>query len=170
MKRGIPALTAIAITILLAVSAFAGEPVDPCRQFCIRDANNHPMLGYTLETIAGRRTQIFVAPRVAFGPEIGRKAEVTTGADGKPAILIHLTREGATGLENYTRRRVGHKLAIFLGGELVIVPVVRAPFTEPDIVIGGTFTAEKAASLAHDLNDIFEANSKTDGADEASHR
>lgn len=51
-----------------------------------------------------------------------------------------------------TKRLVGKKLAIFVGGQLITAPTVQTTIADGKAVITGDYTAESAKQLASDIN------------------
>ncbi len=69
-----------------------------------------------------------------------------------PVVQITFDSQGAQLFQELTKRNVGKRLAIFVGGELVTDPVVNQEITGGTAIITGSRTFEEARALALDLN------------------
>ena len=67
---------------------------------------------------------------------------------GAPAVTIALTDEGARRLAGVTTENVGKPLAFLLDDVVLWAPVITAPITGGEALIGGGFTVESAKQLA----------------------
>ncbi len=66
----------------------------------------------------------------------------------KNVVAIEFTDEGAKKFADLTASNVGHKIGIYLDGELLTNPVVNEPITGGKAVITGSQTLEDAKNLA----------------------
>ena len=71
---------------------------------------------------------------------------------GTPQVSLNLNAEGAKLFEEITKRNVGKRVAIYLDGIPISVPLVQEPISTGQAVISGQFTAESAKLLATRLN------------------
>jgi preprotein translocase subunit SecD len=69
-----------------------------------------------------------------------------------PVVQILFDDEGAKIFQELTRRNVGKRIAIFVGGELVSAPTVQTEISGGSAVITGSQNADEAQRLAQDLN------------------
>lgn len=69
-----------------------------------------------------------------------------------PQVSLKLNGDGAKLFEEITKRNVGKRVAIYLDGIPISVPVVQEPIVTGQAVISGQFTAESAKLLATRLN------------------
>lgn len=69
-----------------------------------------------------------------------------------PVVQIQFDDEGGKLFQQLTKRNVGKRIAIFVGGELVSAPVVNGEIIGGNAIITGSRTVEEAQNLATDLN------------------
>lgn len=69
-----------------------------------------------------------------------------------PIVQILFDTEGGTMFQELTKRNIGKRIAIFVGGELVSAPTVQAEISGGSAVITGAGTIQDAQQLAQDLN------------------
>ncbi len=69
-----------------------------------------------------------------------------------PVVQIQFDEEGATIFQELTKRNIGHRIAIFVGGELVSAPNVQNEIVGGNAIITGSRTIQEAQNLAQDLN------------------
>lgn len=82
-----------------------------------------------------------------------RTASVTTDPTlNLPVVQIVFDAEGATLFQQLTKRNVGKRIAIFVGGELVSAPTVQTEIAGGTAIITGSTSFEEARALAQDLN------------------
>ncbi len=67
-------------------------------------------------------------------------------------LLLELLPGSEITLESFTAEHVGHRLAIYLDGRLVMSPVIRGPLRQGKVYLDGDFGAAEAARLADRLN------------------
>jgi protein-export membrane protein SecD len=69
-----------------------------------------------------------------------------------PVVQITFDNEGAKLFQELTRKNIGKRIAIFVGGELVSAPTVQAEISGGTAVITGSKSVQEARDLAQDLN------------------
>jgi preprotein translocase subunit SecD len=69
-----------------------------------------------------------------------------------PVVQIQFDEEGGKMFQELTKRNVGKRIAIFVGGDLVSAPTVQGEIAGGTAVITGSRTFEEAQALATDLN------------------
>ncbi len=69
-----------------------------------------------------------------------------------PVVQIQFDAKGAEMFQEMTKRNVGKRIAIFVGGDLVSAPNVQNEIIGGNAVITGSRTVEEASKLAQDLN------------------
>ena len=69
-----------------------------------------------------------------------------------PVVQIQFDEEGGKMFQELTKRNVGKRIAIFVGGDLVSAPTVQGEIAGGTAVITGSRTFEEAQTLATDLN------------------
>lgn len=79
-------------------------------------------------------------------------ADVAFTQTYNPYVTIEFNSEGAKLFEQITERNVNHKVAIFVGGELISAPNVSEKISGGRAQITGDFSVEEATQLARDLN------------------
>ena len=70
----------------------------------------------------------------------------------EPEVQLQFDGEGKDLFGEITSRNVGRKLAIFLDGLPISIPVVNEPITDGRAIISGSFTTEEAKLLVQRLN------------------
>ncbi|OGJ56854.1 protein-export membrane protein SecD, partial [Candidatus Peribacteria bacterium RIFCSPHIGHO2_01_FULL_51_9] len=82
-----------------------------------------------------------------------RAASVTTDSvTNIPVVQIMFDDEGGQIFHELTKRNVGKRIAIFVGGELISAPTVQSAIPSGTAVITGSRSFEEARTLAQDLN------------------
>lgn len=79
-------------------------------------------------------------------------AYVTADNQGKPAIAVQFTEDGAKQLEDITRKNMGRALTVYVDGKVVASTQIRSIITDGMAVIQGTFTPEQAEQIANDIS------------------
>ena len=91
--------------------------------------------------------QIFVSTGLS-GKHIQRAQLAFDQQTGQPQISLELNDEGAQLFAEITKKNIGKKVAIFLDGIPISVPVVQSEITDGRAVISGGFTPQEAKLLA----------------------
>lgn len=82
-----------------------------------------------------------------------RSAAVTSDpTTGVPVVQITFDDEGAKLFGDLTKKNLGKRIAIFVGGELITAPTVQTEITTGVAVITGSTDFQDARNLAQDLN------------------
>ena len=89
-----------------------------------------------LTLIPGRISVLVDAPPVLSG-DVVEAAEVVTGPNGRPAMVIVFRPEAARRFAEHTGATVGQALAIAIDGIVVIAPVVQEQITAGQAIIVG---------------------------------
>ncbi len=77
-----------------------------------------------------------------------KTVDAATDQVGKPAVSFTLTEEGTKIFADFTTKNVGRYLAIVLDKVVLSSPVINSPITAGEGIIQGSFTEEKAKTLA----------------------
>lgn len=80
------------------------------------------------------------------------RAGVNFSQGFSPQVDLTFNDEGKTIFAELTKRLIGKRIAIFVGGELITDPVVQAIIPDGKAVITGQYTAETAKQLSTDIN------------------
>ncbi len=115
-----------------------GEITAPDQQIVIRS------LFFSLEPTGWKDT--------ALNGQRFRSAAVTTDQFGTPVTQILFDEEGGKMFQELTKKNIGKRIAIFVGGELVSAPTVNGEISGGSAIITGSRTFEEAQKLAQDLN------------------
>ncbi|MBI2065350.1 MAG: protein translocase subunit SecD [Candidatus Yanofskybacteria bacterium] len=91
--------------------------------------------------------QVFISTGLS-GKHIQRAQLSFDQQTGQPQISLELNDEGARLFAEITKRNIGKKVAIFLDGVAISVPVVQTEITDGRAVISGGFTPQEAKLLA----------------------
>lgn len=82
-----------------------------------------------------------------------RSASVTMDPNlNLPVVQITFDAEGASLFQQLTKKNIGKRIAIFVGGELVSAPTVQTEIAGGTAIITGSQSFDEARSLAQDLN------------------
>ena len=95
--------------------------------------------------------QIFISTGLS-GKHIQRAQLVFDNQTGQPQISLELNDEGGKLFAEITKKNIGKKVAIFLDGVAISIPVVQSEITDGKAVISGGFTPQEAKLLATRLN------------------
>ena len=71
---------------------------------------------------------------------------------GRPAVELILTSEGAKKFEELTAQNVGKRCAMVLNGKLLSAPTIRDTISGGRAIINGIFTEAEAEDIAKGLN------------------
>lgn len=86
------------------------------------------------------------------GKHLKRAQVVFDSQTGRPQVSLELNDEGAKLFASITKKNIGKKVAIFLDGFAISVPVVQSEITNGNAVITGGFNPQEAKLLATRLN------------------
>ena len=81
-----------------------------------------------------------------------RAASVSFDNLGTPVVQIQFDTEGGEIFRQLTKRNIGKRIAIFVGGSLVSAPTVQNEISGGNAVITGSRDVAEAQALAQDLN------------------
>jgi len=140
--------------ILVSAAAMAsGDTTDPCAIFCIRMTSYDQQSGYTIEKIHGSLETLWVSPDVEMGIEIVDHAEFVLGPTGSPAVLLFFTDSGERTFREFSAANLKERIAIYVGGDLLMAPLIRAPVEDEKVLISGVFTEEEGKHFVHRVNE-----------------
>lgn len=86
------------------------------------------------------------------GSHLKRAQIIFDQQTGQPQVSLELTEEGAKLFGDITRQNIGKRVAIYLDGFPISIPVVQTEITTGQAVISGKFTPQEAKLLATRLN------------------
>lgn len=78
-------------------------------------------------------------------------ARVEAGLDqvsGQPIITVELSPSSRAAFADFTKARVGERIAVRLGSDLLTDPIIREPIAGGVLAITGEFAEESAAEMA----------------------
>ena len=130
----------------------AQQAPDPCATFCVRLASNEQRPGYTIEKVHGGIETIWVSRNVDMGAGVVHRAEYVHDPYGAPAILLHLTDSGQRTMHAFSVAHIGGRVAIFVGGKLIMAPVITGEVADSKLLIQGAFSEEDAKRFVARLN------------------
>lgn len=77
----------------------------------------------------------------------------SVNSEGSPSVTITLDKQGSQLFGEITGRNIGKPVAIFVGGKLVMAPVVQQKITGSSLqIMNGSLSLEEAINLARGLN------------------
>ncbi|MDB5259777.1 MAG: protein-export rane protein SecD, preprotein translocase subunit SecD [Candidatus Nomurabacteria bacterium] len=86
------------------------------------------------------------------GSYIEKASLIFDSTSNQPKVQLQFTSEGANLFAQITKANVGKRLAIYLDGSPISIPVVNEEITGGKAVISGNFTTEEAKTLVGRLN------------------
>ncbi len=93
---------------------------------------------------------LYVAPEPLL-TEADVRSATAIASERRALVRIEFFSPGAHVLELATMTNVGHRLAVFVDGELVMSPVVPGPNASGAVLLDGGFTRERADAIARGL-------------------
>ena len=96
--------------------------------------------------------QFFYKSTDLSGKQLARAAVVFDPNSYRPEVQLEFDNEGKDLFKKITERNVGRKVAIFLDGAPISIPVVNEPIVDGKAIISGNFTLDEAKLLAQRLN------------------
>ncbi len=96
--------------------------------------------------------QFFYKSTDLSGKQLARAAVAFNPNTYQPEVQLEFDGEGKDLFKKITERNVGRKVAIFLDGAPISIPVVNEPIVDGKAVISGSFTLDEAKLLAQRLN------------------
>lgn len=145
-------LTQIVCVLLASLNcaphAPAGNPDEkPRPRLELRRAEAKPAEGLTEATVAGTKVKVYLHKEADLTGEDVDKARASVDDQGRPAIEVIFTKEGARKMARLSERHAGKPLAILIDGKVVSAPVVRSKFSARALITG-MFSEEEAEKLA----------------------
>ena len=148
------AISLLLLTVLTPTTILEAEDsADACAAFCIRLASFEQQPGFTIERIHGGVETIWVSPRVEMGAEIVERAEYVHDPFGEPAVILYFTDSGEQRFREFSAANLEAMIAIFVGGELLMAPVIVSPVEDEKVLIRGLFSEEEAKDFARKFNE-----------------
>ncbi|MDF1498552.1 MAG: protein translocase subunit SecD [Patescibacteria group bacterium] len=97
-------------------------------------------------------SQFFYKSSGLGGKQLDRSDVIFNPNTYEPEVQLQFDSEGKDLFGEITKRNVGKKVAIYLDGLPISIPVVNEPITDGKAVISGNFTIEEAKTLVQRLN------------------
>ncbi len=96
--------------------------------------------------------QFFYKSTDLSGKQLARAAVAFDPNTYQPEVQLEFDSEGKNLFKEITERNVGQKVAIFLDGAPISIPVVNEPIVDGRAIISGSFTLDEAKLLVQRLN------------------
>ena len=96
--------------------------------------------------------QFFYKSTDLNGKQLARAAVAFDPNTYQPEVQLEFDGEGKSLFKEITEKNVGRKVAIFLDGAPISIPVVNEPIVDGKAIISGDFTLDEAKLLAQRLN------------------
>jgi len=96
--------------------------------------------------------QFFYKSTDLSGKQLARAAVAFDPNTYQPEVQLEFDGEGKSLFKEITEKNVGRKVAIFLDGAPISIPVVNEPIVDGKAIISGDFTLDEAKLLAQRLN------------------
>ena len=142
-------LALLGVLLLGGCASDARLPAEP-HQLGIHAAHTASADGLLAMTDRHSGVRLWVAPQALLTEADVAAAEMAMTPEGEPAVIITLTDRGRAILADLTRKTLGQPLAIVLGGELRLAPIVREPVLDGRVALTGFDSLEEAEALVHD--------------------
>jgi preprotein translocase subunit SecD len=124
----------VAVAVLLG--SFLSPALVAQGGLTVRAASTTPVTGWQQMKGAEGDT-IWVAPTTALTSRDIVRAVRTTREDGRPAVAVVFTSEGASKIAALSTAQRDKPIAIVLDGKLIWAPVVRGAITNDSLLTGG---------------------------------
>jgi preprotein translocase subunit SecD len=150
-------MSLLLLAVLFPTSDLAAEgATDACAAFCIRLTSYEQRPGFTIEKVHGGIETVWVSRHVEMGVEIVERAEYVHDPFGEPAVLLSFTESGERSFREFSASNIEARIAIFVGGELLMAPVITAPVEDEKVMISGLFGEQEAKDFVRKLNENVE--------------
>ena len=100
--------------------------------------------GFKVTTWDGKAT-MFVEKRAPLTDRDVDKVRRSKLADGKPAIDLMLDQTAALALEDITSKNIGRRMAVLVGGKIVLAPTIKERIEGGHMTLAGLPAADTAA-------------------------
>ena len=131
----------------LALSLWAVSLAQAAVKFEVRRAESKPAEGLTEATVAGTKMKVYLHKEADLTGEDVDKARAAVDDQGRPAIEVIFTKEGARKMARLSEQHTGKPLAVLFDGKVISAPVIRARFSARALVTG-MFSEGEAEKLA----------------------
>ena len=130
----------------------ADKPIEkPRLKIEFRRAESKPAEGLTEAMVAGTKDKVYLHKLADAGNDDIAEARAKEDGQGKPAVEIIFTREGAKKMAKLSEQHKDRPLAILVDGKVIAAPIVRAKFSERAIITGN-FTQAEVDRLVKGVN------------------
>jgi preprotein translocase subunit SecD len=123
----------------------------PVTRMEVRLAANESQPGWETMKLPETGEAIYVSPEVTLSNEDIRSAEPVQGPNGESMVAIQFTPAGAEKFATFTSAHIGEPAAIWVDGQVMAVPVIRAQISDGRAMINGRFTEDEARELARSI-------------------
>jgi hypothetical protein len=131
-------------------SSFVGE-LQAAVRFEVRLAEEGPEPGLRKATVAGGQRSIYLHDEVIVdNSDIAVARVVPSGVPSQYAIDVEFNASGADKMRAATGTHIGKPVAVLLDGEVVMIPVIRAPIGG-SATITGNFTRTQAERIVNGI-------------------
>jgi preprotein translocase subunit SecD len=139
--RGYVALMAVLLV------AGCGRSNDREVKLEFRIVETEPAEGLAEMTFPGTGESLYLHDEILLSNADVDTARVTT-LNGRPAVEVIMTEDGAKKFALLTRKNIGKRVGILVDGKLVTAPVIRSQIFRGKALINGDFTREEAERIA----------------------
>lgn len=112
-----------------------------------------PTLDFRTEKPGGAQTAADFIPTELTGKYLTKASVSFDPTTYKPQVDLEFNSDGAKLFDQITKENIGKRVAIFLDGQPISIPVVQAEITGGQAQITGNFTVDEANQLAQRLNE-----------------
>ena len=148
----------IRITVLLVLAGFlTGCSMEsPGERFALKPAWTSPTPG-TDPITSDIGTTIWVQAGPIITAADIKSCEAIMDSAGRPAIKITLNRSGAARIKRFSSGHVNEPVAIFIDGQLLSTPYVRAEM-EGEFEINGFFEQAEVDQMVTSIREVMTSN------------
>ena len=110
------------------------------------------LVGKTAQLVFAETQSDSLVPTDLTGADLESSSVTFNSQDGKPAVSLVFTKDGANKFAKITEKNIGRQVAIILDNNIVSAPTVNEKIADGNAQISGSFTIEEAKNLVIQLN------------------
>jgi preprotein translocase subunit SecD len=122
-------------------------PVLAAVRFEVRLAEDQPIPGLVVATVAGPNRVIYLHPEIVVNNDDIAQSWVSQDGPDWFAVSVQFLPAGAQRISQATATHVGRPMAVLIDGAVVLASTIRSPISD-SAVITGNFTQAEAERIA----------------------
>jgi hypothetical protein len=119
-------------------------------RFEVRLAEDMPAPGLREANVAGNDRTIYVHPEIVLSNEDVARAEVSKDQNGRVAVSLQFTTEGARKIQAASADHIGRPVAILIDDVVIMAPVLTSALGDSAQITG--MTRDEAERIANGMN------------------